>query len=303
MCIAVLPAAFGGALPHHADGVQPGNLLLGQHPKPGSPAHSPLGLQPVAQGQIAVRPIPLGHVQMTVGLEIVPGLGVHHVPGSVQAGFQLLKQPAAVLHFVDQFKPGGMDLTFRMMIGVKGGQLVHLLTNGGNGVQILHIVDQIHNHGRAALEGAEGPANLLLIQNGRYGRAAQNHPGQAVHMNALVKHVDAVQQLKMPAFILPERLKGGLGLRAFREHRIQMGRLIHPAKPFRGQSHHFVHVLPIGAEHDVFALPVGQVFFHQAVNPVRLFQPASQLVQIPLRQQPGGPACLAGPAGIQAERL
>ena len=172
VCIAVLPAAFGGALPHHADGVQPGNLLLGQYPKPGSPAHGPLGLQPVAQGQIAVRPIPLGHVQMTVGLEIVPGLGVHHVPGSVQAGFQLLKQPAAVLHFVDQFKPGGMDLTFRMMIGVKGGQLVHLLTNGGNGVQILHIVDQIHNHGRAALEGAEGPANLLLIQNGRHGRAA-----------------------------------------------------------------------------------------------------------------------------------
>ena len=122
-------------------------------------------------------------------------------------------------------------------------------------------------------------------------------------MNTLVKHVDAVQQFKMVAFILPERLEDGLGLRAFREHRIQMGRLIHPAEPFRGQSHHFVHMLPIGAEHDVFSLPVGQVLFHQAVNPVCLFQPAAQLVQIPLCQQPGGPACLAGPAGIQAERL
>ena len=72
-------------------------------------------------------------------------------------------------------------------------------------------------------------------------------------MNSLVQHVDAKQQLQAVAFIGLEVGKslvctGVIGI-SFVDRHFR----IHLCKPLRHMRDHFVHVLLVGAEHDVLS--------------------------------------------------
>ena len=72
-------------------------------------------------------------------------------------------------------------------------------------------------------------------------------------MNTLVEHVDAEQQLQLVTLI---RLEVGKSLVCTGVIRVGfVGRhfRIHLCKPLRHMGHHLVHVLLVGAEHDVLS--------------------------------------------------
>ena len=99
-------------------------------------------------------------------------------------------------------------------------------------------------------------------------------------MNALVEHVDAEQQLQPVAGVRFEVHKDLIGVRVigigFVYHHIR----VHSRKPLRHMGHHLVHVLLVGAEHDVFSRFVCNMMGKDPVQAVCLLQCAAQRVQI-----------------------
>ena len=84
-------------------------------------------------------------------------------------------------------------------------------------------------------------------------------------MNSLVEHVDAKQQLQAVTFIGLEVGKslvctGVIGIGFVHRHF-----RIHLCKPLRHMRDHFVHVLLVGAEHDVLSGLVRDMMFKNLV--------------------------------------
>ena len=103
-------------------------------------------------------------------------------------------------------------------------------------------------------------------------------------MDALVQCVDAEQQLEVFGILIRfevcKRLTGGgiVGV-----HGIDVRSFINAAEPLRHLVHHGVHMLLIGAEHDVLAGTFRHVLVEDDIQPVRLFQRAAESIQITFR--------------------
>ena len=72
-------------------------------------------------------------------------------------------------------------------------------------------------------------------------------------MNPLVEHVDAEQQLQFVALIRLEVCKSLVCTRVIRISFVDHHLWVDPCKPLWHMRDHFVHVLLVGAEHDVFS--------------------------------------------------
>ena len=72
-------------------------------------------------------------------------------------------------------------------------------------------------------------------------------------MNPLVEHVDAEQQLQAVTFIDLEVGKSLVCTGVIRVGFVDRHFRIHLCKPLRHMRDHFVHVLLVGAEHDVLS--------------------------------------------------
>ena len=115
------------------------------------------------------------------------------IPCAGQAAVQLLEQPAAFMGLLDDREPFGYDFVrFAALAQALHGR-IHLLLNGGDAAQIFKVIHHIQDQRRAGATCRERPPDLLLVNNGADGRAEQDHAGNAVHMDALVEHVDAEQ--------------------------------------------------------------------------------------------------------------
>jgi len=84
-------------------------------------------------------------------------------------------------------------------------------------------------------------------------------------MNSLVEHVDAKQQLQAVTFIGLEVGKslvctGVIGIGFVHRHV-----WIHLCKPLRNMGEHFIHMLLVGAEHDVLSGLVRDMMFKNLV--------------------------------------
>ena len=99
-------------------------------------------------------------------------------------------------------------------------------------------------------------------------------------MNALVEHVDAEQQLQPVAGVRFEVHKGLIGVRVIRVGFVHHNIWIDPCEPLRHVGYHLVHVLFVGAEHDVFSRFVCNMMGKDPVQAVCLLQCAAQRVQI-----------------------
>src|SRR5699024_1109793 len=64
------------------------------------------------------------------------------------------------------------------------------------------VVHHIQNQRRCRGACRQGPADLLLINDGRHRGPEQDDPGDPLYMNAFVQHVDAEQQLETAAVIV-----------------------------------------------------------------------------------------------------
>ena len=186
------PSGLGAGLPHHADAVQPLDLLRRQTAVlfPAA-ADAALGLHPLAEAQPRRRPVTQRHIQIAVLRVVNACLRKVMVPGRGQTALQLLKQDAAVLHLLDHLKALGDD-PVTLAVGVEplhGGG--HLVLQPRDAAQPLEIVDHIQNQRRFGAAGGQRPADLLLINDGRHGGPEQDHARNTLHMDALVQHIDA----------------------------------------------------------------------------------------------------------------
>ena len=184
------------------------------------------------------------------------------------------------MHLLDDLEPLGHDLV-ALTVGIEPvNRLLHLALQTGYTGQALEIVDHIQDQRGCGVPGGQGAANLLLVNNGRNGRSEQNDPGNALHMDALVEHIDAEQQLQPVGRIRLEVCKRLVGIRVigvgFVHHHVR----VDPCEPLRHMGHHLVHVLLIGAEHDVLTGLVCDMMGEYFIQTVRLLQCAAQRVQI-----------------------
>ena len=99
-------------------------------------------------------------------------------------------------------------------------------------------------------------------------------------MNSLVEHVDAKQQLQAVTFIGLEVGKSLVCTGVIRVGFVHRHFRIHLCKPLRHMRDHFVHVLLVGAEHDVLAGFVRDMMGKDPVQTIRLFQRPAQGIQI-----------------------
>ena len=84
-------------------------------------------------------------------------------------------------------------------------------------------------------------------------------------MNALVEHVDAEQQLQLVALIRLEVGKSLVCTRVIGISFVHRHVWIHLCKPLRNMGDHFIHMLLIGAEHDVLPGLVRDMMFKNLV--------------------------------------
>ena len=99
-------------------------------------------------------------------------------------------------------------------------------------------------------------------------------------MDTLVEHIDAEQQLQPVACVRFEVRKSLVRVRVigvgFVHHHIR----VNPGEPLRHMGHHLVHVLLVGAEHNVLASLIRDMMCKDPIQTIRLFQSAAQRVQI-----------------------
>ena len=99
-------------------------------------------------------------------------------------------------------------------------------------------------------------------------------------MDTLVEHIDAEQQLQPVACVRLKVCKGLVGVRVIRIGFVHHYVRVDPGEPLRHMGNHLVHVLLVGAEHDVFAALVRDMMGKDPVQTVRLFQCTAECVQI-----------------------
>ena len=99
-------------------------------------------------------------------------------------------------------------------------------------------------------------------------------------MNALVQHVDAKQQLQAVTFIGLEVGKSLVCTGVIRVGFVDRHFRIHLCKPLRHMRDHFVHVLLVGAEHDVLSGLVRDMMSENLIQSICLFQGTAQGIQI-----------------------
>jgi len=276
----MLPRNFLPIAPDHANAVQPRDLLFGQISLDLTLAHTALCDQPHAKAQTSGRGIQFRNVQVSMLRVVDACLREIVLPAGRKAGLQLLKQHPAVMHLLDDLEPLGHDL-IALTIGIEPvNSLLHLTLQAGNTGQPLKIVDHIQNQRGCGIPCGQSPADLLLVDDGRNRRSEQNDTRNPLHMNALVKHIDAEQQLQPVADVRFEVRKGLIGIWIIRIGLIHCHMWVDPCKPLWHMGHHLVHMLLVGAEHDVLARFVCDMMGKDLVQTVSLFQCPAQCVQI-----------------------
>ena len=191
---------------------------------------------------------------------------------------QLFEQAAAVLRLLDDFKSVRYDgfALARVIQALDGG--LYLLLQKADAAKPLDVVDHIDNDRRTALARGQGAADLLLVDDGRDGRAEEDDARNAGDVNALVEHIDAEQQAQMIGIVRLEAGKRRAGGGVVRVGFVQVRLRIHAREPGRSLGHHLVHMVKVGAKDQVFAF--GQVFGKHFVQAVRLFQRAAQRFEV-----------------------
>ena len=89
-------------------------------------------------------------------------------------------------------------------------------------------------------------------------------------MDTLVEHIDAEQQLQPVTGVRLKVRKGLVGVRVIRIGFVHHYVRVDPREPLQHMGHHLVHVLLVGAEHDVFAALVRDMMSKDPVQTVRL---------------------------------
>ena len=99
-------------------------------------------------------------------------------------------------------------------------------------------------------------------------------------MDTLVEHIDAEQQLQPVGRIRLEVRKRLVRIRIIRVGFVHHHVRVDPCEPLRHVGHHLVHVLLVGAEHNVLASLIRDMMGKDPIQTIRLFQSAAQGVQI-----------------------
>ena len=99
-------------------------------------------------------------------------------------------------------------------------------------------------------------------------------------MDAFVEHIDAEQQLQPVARVCLEIRKRFIRIRvigvSFVHHNIR----VNTCEPLRYMGHHLVHVLLVGAEHNVLTGLIRDMMGKDLIQTIRLFQCPAERVQI-----------------------
>ena len=97
-------------------------------------------------------------------------------------------------------------------------------------------------------------------------------------MDALVEHIDAEQQLQPVTGVRFEVCKSLVGVRIIRVGFVHHHIRVDPGEPLRHMGYHLVHVLLVGAEHNVLARFVCDMMGKDPVQTVRLLQCPAQRI-------------------------
>ena len=99
-------------------------------------------------------------------------------------------------------------------------------------------------------------------------------------MDTFVEHINAEQQLQPVARVRLEVCKGLIRIRVIRVSLIHRHIWVYPREPLRHMGNHFVHVLLVCTEYDVFSTRLRDMMLKNKIKSVCLFQSAAQRVQI-----------------------
>ena len=202
------------------------------------------------------------------------------LPAGRKACLQLFEQYPTIVHLLDDLELLGDDL-ITLTVGIEPvNSLLHLALQTGNAGQALKVVDHIQNQRGCGVTGSQGATDLLLVDDGRNRWSEQDHARNAFYMDALVEHIDTEQQLQPVTGVRFEVRKGLIRVRVIRVSLIHHNIRVYPGEPLLHMGHHLVHMLLVGAEHDVLTRFVCDMMGKDLVQTVCLFQSAAQLVQI-----------------------
>ena len=99
-------------------------------------------------------------------------------------------------------------------------------------------------------------------------------------MDTLVEHVDAEQQLQPVGRIRLEIRKRLVGVGIIGVGFIHCHIRVDPGEPLRHMGYHLVHVLLVGAEHDVLSRFICDMMGKDPIQTIRLLQCPAQRIQI-----------------------
>ena len=160
-------------------------------------------------------------------------LPVHHVPGDGKDILQLPEELPALPDLIHQLK-GTEGSRIRISLPLRKAVFrALLLSRRIKHLEVFEIVDDIKNHGGGISrpQGGKGSADLLFEDDGRHGRPEKDNPGQILHMDALVEHIDTKQEPQMIAPVLPESPVIPPGGRAAGPDAVRMRLIIHLPEP------------------------------------------------------------------------
>ena len=99
-------------------------------------------------------------------------------------------------------------------------------------------------------------------------------------MDALIEHINAEQQLQPVTGVRFEVCKRLVSVRIIRVGFVNHNIRVDPCKPFGHMGNHFVHMLFVCAEYDVFSTCLRDMMLKDKIKSVCLFQCPAQSVQI-----------------------
>ena len=150
----------------------------------------------------------------------------------------------------------------------------------GNAGQALKVVHHVQNQGRCCDACRQGPADLLLINDGRHRRPEQDHARDTFHMDALVEHIDTEEEFQAVAIVYLKGRKFFAGLGVAGIGLVNLDVFIYIREPLRHMGCHLVHMLLAGTKDDIFSTRLCDMLCENLVEAVGLFQGPAQSFQV-----------------------
>lgn len=293
-----LEPAFFGRIPLKAQILEAADAVGRQDAFDPAAVYPALAAAPAAEGEAVGGPVMGRDIHVAELLFELDKTAEHLVPGGGQGLVQLSKETSAVGHLVDDGEVLDLDLLAVAALAPEPDGLGNLAAEGVDGIEVIHIGDDIENERLPRVRGGERAADLLFEDDRGDRRAEKNHAGDVVNVDALVEHVDGEEDLEMVTGIGLEGGEGGTGLGVIGVGGIEMGVGVYAAEPLGTAPEHALHGLVIRDKKEVLAAFVRHVLFEDRIQTVGAFDSTAERLENFLSPDPDSFAARPADTGL-----